>query len=164
MSDESQDRESQDSQPQGSRLGARPAQQPARGSARLFRKRVALSPSEALHPEAAPPPPTATERRQRPALEAFSGFLTFLLFVALLAEIGIVYASHAVRQPGPLASDRAVLIAPGSDSEAIISQLQSEGVIDSAAPVRDRRCSSRARAKSSRPANICSSRTPRCRR
>ena len=51
--------------------------------------------------------------------------------MALLAGIGIVYASHAVRQPGPLASDRAVLIAPGSDSEAIISQLQSEGVIDS---------------------------------
>ncbi len=97
---------------------------------RLFgRRRAALSPAEALHPEAAPPPPP--DRRKRPALEAISGFLTFLLVLAVLAGLGVVYASHSVRLPGPLKNDRAVVIAPGSDSDQIIQQLQDQGVIDS---------------------------------
>lgn len=97
---------------------------------RLFgRRRAALSPAEALHPESAPPPPP--DRRKRPALEAFSGFLTFLLVLALLAGLGVVYASHSVRLPGPLKNDRAVVIAQGSDSDQIIQQLQDQGVIDS---------------------------------
>ncbi len=96
---------------------------------RLFgRRRAALSPAEALHPEPAPPPP---DRRKRPALEAFSGFLTFLLVLALVAGLGVVYASHSVRLPGPLKNDKAVVIAQGADSDQIIQQLQDQGVIDS---------------------------------
>ena len=98
--------------------------------ARLFGRRVMLSPSEALQPENAPPPPTTT-RRKRPALEAFSGFLTFLLVLSVLAGLAVVYTGHAIRQPGPLASDKAVMIAQGSDVDEIIEQLQSQGVIDS---------------------------------
>ena len=97
---------------------------------RLFgRRHSALSPSEALHPENAPPPPP--ERRKRPALEAFSGFLTFLLVLSLLVGLGAVYASHSAREPGPLANDREVVIAQGSDSDQIIQQLQDQGVIES---------------------------------
>ncbi len=90
-------------------------------------RRVALSPSEAIHPERAPPPP----RRKRPALEAFSGFLTFVLVAAVLGGAGAVFGSRALREPGPLTVDKTVLIAPGSNSGEIVEQLQREGVIDS---------------------------------
>jgi UPF0755 protein len=102
-----------------------------RTGARLFGKRsVALSPAEALQPEAAPPPPP---RRKRPGLEAFSGFLTFLLIAALVAVLGAVYANRAIRQPGPLTADKAVVITPGSDTDDIAELLATKGVIDSTA-------------------------------
>ena len=122
MNDEPQESE------QGSGLES-PVHRSVRGNARLFKKRIALSPNEALHPEAAPPPPP--ERRKRPALEAVSGFLTFLLVGALVAGLSMVFASRSIRAPGPLASDKAVLIAQGSDSDDIVTQLQADGVIDS---------------------------------
>jgi UPF0755 protein len=96
--------------------------------ARLFGRRMVMSPSEALQPEKAPPPP---RRKKRPTLDAISGFLTFLLVLSVVAGLAVVYAGHAIRQPGPLASDKAVMIAPGSDADEIIEQLQSQGVIDS---------------------------------
>jgi UPF0755 protein len=116
--------------PQHSELAENPEAKPRRGEkAQLFGRRVAQSPAEALHPENAPPPPP--DRRKRPALEAFSGFLTFLLVVGLAAAAAAFYAGHAVRQPGPLASDRAVLIAQGLDVDEITAELQNQGVIES---------------------------------
>jgi UPF0755 protein len=110
---------------------------PARGSARaersgasLFGRRGARSPSEALHPESAPPPPPE-KKRGASRLGALSGFLTFLLALALLAGVGAVFADRAVRAPGPLAADKVVYIQQGSDSDQIIDQLQTQGVIDS---------------------------------
>jgi UPF0755 protein len=95
-----------------------------RTSARLFGRQQ--SPAEAPEPEAPPPP-----RRKRGGLEAFSGFLTFLMVAAVLAMIGAVYANHAIRQAGPLAADKAVVIAQGSDTDDIAEQLSTQGVIDS---------------------------------
>ncbi len=107
----------------------RQAREPRRTEkAQLFARRSALSPAEALQPEEAPPPPA---RRKRPALEAFSGFLTFLLLLGLVAGAAAVYASHAIRQPGSLASDTSVMIAQGSEVDEIVDTLQSQGVIDS---------------------------------
>lgn len=115
--------------PQHSEQAETPEAKPHRGDkAQLFGRRVAQSPAEALHPENAPPPP---ERRKRPALEAFSGFLTFLLLLGMAVGAGAFYASHAIRQPGPLASDRAVVIAQGLDVDEITAELQNQGVIES---------------------------------
>ena len=98
-----------------------------RSGARLFGQR-AQKPAEATQPDAAPPPPP---RRKRAGLEAFSGFLTFLMVAAVLAMIGAVYANHAVKRPGPLAADKAVVIAQGSDTDDIGEQLATQGVIES---------------------------------
>jgi UPF0755 protein len=101
-----------------------------RSGASLFGRRGALSPAEALHPEDAPPPPP--QKKRKPSrLGAASGFLTFLLAAALLAGVGAVFADRAVRAPGPLPADKVVYIQQGSDSDQIIEQLQTLGVIDS---------------------------------
>ncbi|WP_294537568.1 endolytic transglycosylase MltG [uncultured Rhodoblastus sp.] len=116
----------QDETPQPAPRGAPEPRRGERG--RLFGRRVAQSPAEALLPDNAPPPPV---RRKRPALEAFSGFLSFLLAFGLVAGAGAFYAGHAVRQPGPLSSDKAVMIAQGLDVDEITTQLQDQGVIES---------------------------------
>jgi UPF0755 protein len=102
-----------------------------RSGASLFGRRGALSPAEALHPEDAPPPPPPEKKRKPSRLGAASGFLTFLLAAALLAGVGAVFADRAVRAPGPLTADKVVYIQQGSDSDQIIEQLQTQGVIDS---------------------------------
>ncbi len=53
------------------------------------------------------------------------------MVAAVVAIIGTVYANHAIRQPGPLAADKAVVIAQGSDTDDIGEQLATQGVIES---------------------------------
>lgn len=89
------------------------------------------SPSEALQPDAAPPPPPAPPRRRRPRLSALSGFLSFLLVVALASMFGLVWSQARLRAPGPLAEAKVLYIAPGTEVPDIITQLEREGVIDS---------------------------------
>jgi UPF0755 protein len=86
------------------------------------------SPSEALQPAAAPPIPP---RRRRPALSAFSGFLSFLLVAAIASMSGLVWSRHRTHEPGPLAANKVLYIAPGTEVPDIIAELEREGVIDS---------------------------------
>jgi UPF0755 protein len=96
------------------------------------RYRVApQSPNEALQPEVAPPPPPLPPSRRRPLLSAVSGFLSFLLIAAVATMIGIVWSEQRIRAPGPLAADKVLYIAPGTDLPEIIGELDHEGVIDS---------------------------------
>jgi UPF0755 protein len=88
------------------------------------------SPNEALQPAAAPPPPVPPSRRW-PALSAFSGFLSFLLVVAIASMSGLVWSRHRLDEPGPLAIDKVLYIAPGTEVPDIIAELDREGVIDS---------------------------------
>jgi UPF0755 protein len=88
------------------------------------------SPNEALQPAAAPPPPVSPSRRW-PALSAFSGFLSFLLIVAIASMSGLVWSRHRLDEPGPLALDKVLYIAPGTEVPDIIAELDREGVIDS---------------------------------
>jgi UPF0755 protein len=88
------------------------------------------SPNEALQPAAAPPPPIPPSRR-RPALSAFSGFLSFLLIAAIASMSGLVWSRHRIHEPGPLATNKVLYIAPGTEVPDIIAQLDREGVIDS---------------------------------
>ncbi len=99
--------------------------------ARLFSGRRSLrSPSEALQPETAPPPPGPPPSHRRPTLSAVSGFLSFLLVLAVCAMAGVGYLQQQLSAPGPLASDKVVIIARGADTTDIVAQLESEGVID----------------------------------
>lgn len=104
----------------------------ARQDRRFSGQRVTpQSPSEALQPDAAPPPPPIPPSRRRPALSAFSGFLTFLLVVALASMFGLAWSKLRLGAPGPLAANKVLYIAPGADVPEIIAQLDREGVIDS---------------------------------
>jgi UPF0755 protein len=89
------------------------------------------SPNEALQPEVAPPPPPLPPSRRRPVLSAVSGSLSFLLIAAIATMIGIVWSEQRIRAPGPLAADKVLYIAPGTDLPEIIGELDHEGVIDS---------------------------------
>jgi UPF0755 protein len=96
---------------------------------RLAGQRVTpQSPNEALQPAAAPPIPPS---RRRPALSAFSGFLSFLLVAAIASMSGLVWSRHRAHEPGPLAANKVLYIAPGTEVPDIIAELNREGVIDS---------------------------------
>ncbi|WP_395664415.1 endolytic transglycosylase MltG [Methylocella sp.] len=89
------------------------------------------SPNEALQPEVAPPPPPVPPSRRRPIMSAVSGFLSFLLIVALAGVLGVVWSEQRIKAPGPLAADKVLYIVPGTDLPEIIGELDRQGVIDS---------------------------------
>ncbi|MFL5175958.1 MAG: aminodeoxychorismate lyase, partial [Microvirga sp.] len=68
------------------------------------------SPSEALKPTAAPPPPPRVQRPRGGMLSAISGLLSLALIVALGAILGVIYVERRVGEPGPLAADKVVVI------------------------------------------------------
>ena len=107
---------------------------PLRGRSRFFGKRTVFkSPAEALQPVSAPAPPALLPKRKRPrsGLSTLSGILTFVLFASVAGVFGVVAGAQKLRQPGPLAADRIVAIAPRTDVPEIIARLEREGVIDS---------------------------------
>ncbi|MGO8739359.1 endolytic transglycosylase MltG [Rhodoblastus sp.] len=76
-----------------------------------------------------PPPPE--KKRKASRLGMMSGFLSFVLAAAFLVGVGVVLADRAARAPGPLPADKVVYIQQGSDSDEIVDELQTQGVIDS---------------------------------
>jgi UPF0755 protein len=103
-----------------------------RERARFFGRRRSLqTPTEALQPEAAPPPPDGKPQSQRrPILSGVSGFLSFLLLAALLSVGGMASLSKRLGAPGPLAVEQMVYIPPRTDVMEIIDQLDKTGVIN----------------------------------
>ncbi len=101
---------------------------PERGG---FFRRHLRTPREALQPEEAPPPPPPPPRpsKRRPTLSAVSGFLSFLL-IMLVGVVGLFAWGHQqLLSPGPLTSDKVVLIAPRTEVPDIVAQLESDGII-----------------------------------
>lgn len=104
---------------------------PGDSGARLFGRRRALqTPSEALHPDEAPPPPSAPNSERRPVLSAMSGLLSLSLVGALVLLAGVSFASRQLKAPGPLPADAVVYVAPGSEVVQIIAQLEKAQVVD----------------------------------
>ena len=101
---------------------------PPAASGGLLGRRHLRTPREALQPDDAPPPPPKPSRR-RPALSAFSGFLSFLLILAVAGAGIFLWSQEQMRAPGPLTVDKVVLIAPRTEVYEIISQLERDGVI-----------------------------------
>lgn len=75
------------------------------------------------------PPPKPP--RRRPTLSALSGFLSFLLLVSVALMFGLIWSEQKMHEAGPLTNDKVVVIAPGTDLQDIIGQLDRDGVIDS---------------------------------
>ena len=89
------------------------------------------SPKEALQPDTPPPPPPIPPSRRHPALSAMSGFLSFLLAMAIASIAGLIWSQHRLHEPGPLDTNKVVYIAPGTEVPDIIAALERDGVIDS---------------------------------
>jgi UPF0755 protein len=103
-----------------------------RERARFFGRRRSLqTPTEALQPEAAPPPPAGKPQSQRrPILSGMSGFLSFLLLAALLSVGAMASLGKRLSAPGPLAVEQTVYFPPRTGVMEIIDQLEKVGVID----------------------------------
>lgn len=110
-----------------------PAGQPA-GSGFFGRRSGLQTPTEALHPDTPPPPPPSRPHSQRrPMLSVMSGFLSFLMIVAVFGLGGLSYFSNRLAKPGPLPTERVVYIPPRTEVGDIIDQLARAKVIESAA-------------------------------
>ncbi len=107
-----------------------PADLSPKETAGFFRRHL-RTPREALQPDEAPPPPPPPPRRSRrsPRLGAISGFLSFLLILCIGAVGLFAYGHQQLLAPGPLTSDKVVMIAPRTDVPDIVSQLEYEGII-----------------------------------
>jgi UPF0755 protein len=92
------------------------------------------SPSEAIKPTAAPPPPERPEHRRGGMIGTISGLLTLFVVAAIAAMIGLTLFERQTREPGPLAADKVVVIPLRSGTSEIAEALQREGVIAQTGP------------------------------
>jgi len=88
------------------------------------------SPSDAIKPMAAPPPPPRIRPPRGGLLSAVSGFLTLLVAVALAAVLAISVVEREISSPGPLQADKVVVIPKNTGVSEIADLLRREGVID----------------------------------
>jgi len=93
----------------------------------LISRFVPKSPTAAIQPVLAPPPPPVV-RPERPFVNFMSGMFSFLLVVGILAAAGVFVADRRIKAPGPLPSDKVVVVRGGAAD--VTEQLQREGVID----------------------------------
>ncbi|GLS44682.1 endolytic transglycosylase MltG [Methylobacterium brachythecii] len=107
-----------------------PAASEEEGGPALPQRLAPRSPSEALKPTAAPPPPEQPERERGGFLGMVSGLLTLAVVLAIGAMIGLTIVTREFREPGPLANDKVVVIASRSGTSEIAETLSREGVID----------------------------------
>ena len=85
------------------------------------------SPSEAIKPTAAPPPPDRPVRERGGLLSTISGLLTAAVILAIAAMIGVTLFDRQIREPGPLAADKVVVIPPRSGTSEIAEALSPRG-------------------------------------
>lgn len=107
---------------------AAPSNADAPSKRSLFRRIVPKSPNAAIQPVPVPPPPPII-RRERTFVNVVSGFLSLLLVLGLLGMGGAWFGYTQFMAPGPLSSDKVVVVRGGMADVA--SQLAREGVISS---------------------------------
>lgn len=88
------------------------------------------SPSEAIQPTPAPPPPAPIRKPRGGLLSAVSGFLTFVVAAAAGLFLGLVVLERQAAEPGPLPEDKVVLVPRNTGTSEIATLLKREGVID----------------------------------
>jgi len=95
------------------------------------RGRSLFSGRDKLKPVKAPAPPEKPKRRKQGGLIAvLSAFLTVSVIILVGATMGVGYLRRMATAPGPLQSDRSVVIERGAGTEEIAEALEREGVID----------------------------------
>ena len=100
----------------------------------LFGRRATpRSPTEALQPQAAPPPPEPPRKERREGLSRLSGVLSFVLIAAIVGIGVFAWALQEARRPGPLGADKVVILSreDEADGATIADQLEKAGVINS---------------------------------
>ncbi len=88
------------------------------------------SPSEAIKPVAALPPPPKISRQRGSFLSKLSGVFTAVLIAGLVGVLGIIVFEREINTPGPLQTDKTVVIPRNSGVNAIADILEREGAID----------------------------------
>lgn len=88
------------------------------------------SPSDAIKPTAALPPPQRVRRPRGGLLSIISGLLTFGVVAAIAVFFGVVVLQRQAAQPGPLATDKVVVVPRGTGTSEMASLLVREGVIE----------------------------------
>jgi len=101
----------------------------ARPRVSLFGARARPRPAAAG--PAQPEPPAPPRRPRRSGLSGLSGFLSFALIGALTGLALFAWAMIEARKPGPLETDKVVVITREEDGGPIGDQLERAGVIDS---------------------------------
>ena len=112
--------------PQDGERSTKTPDTPPRSSGRplLFGRRSAAEPG------AIPPQPPRPKKRREGALSAMSGLLSFFLVALVGGVFALLSAHHLLNEPGPLRADKIVFLPPGGDTQEILAQLESEGVIE----------------------------------
>lgn len=88
------------------------------------------SPSEVIKPAMAPPPPLRVKKPRGGLLSTLSGVFSFLAVLALGALVGFIVIAQQAAAPGPLQSDRVVVVPRNTGTTQIAELLVREGVID----------------------------------
>jgi UPF0755 protein len=87
------------------------------------------SPSEAIKPTSAPPPPPKIRKPRGGLLSSLSAALTLFLVAAVGVMVGVTFVSRQANEPGPLPVDKVVLIPRNTGVNEIAELLRREGVI-----------------------------------
>ncbi|MCA3596983.1 MAG: endolytic transglycosylase MltG [Methylobacterium sp.] len=93
----------------------------------LARKRARPGAGEAVKAEPAPPPPR--KKRKTGITAMFSGLMTATVFLLVAVFAGVTIAHREFAEPGPLQTDKVVIIERGSTTEDIVETLTREGVV-----------------------------------
>ena len=93
----------------------------------LARKRARPGAGEAVKAEPAPPPPR--KKRKTGITALFSGLMTAAVFLLVAVFAGVTLAHREFSEPGPLQTDKVVIIERGSTTEDIVETLTREGVV-----------------------------------
>ena len=89
------------------------------------------SPTEALQPEAVPPPPTRSSAARHPLVVFFNFLLTFVIVGTVAVGGGVFAAKVQFERPSPLDQARTISVDRGASLSLIAEQLQRDGIISS---------------------------------
>jgi UPF0755 protein len=87
------------------------------------------SPSEAIKPMVAAPPPPRIRRKRGGMLSVASGLLTLFVAIAVAVVFGFSVLEREVTAKGPLSADKVVVIPRNTGTSEIADILEREGVI-----------------------------------
>lgn len=96
------------------------------------------SPAETITPMPAPPLPKRSKVARHPVV-VFLNLVFSVIVITIVGGVALAYwGTHRVSEPGTLAEDKAIMIAPGMNVDAITNLLEREAIIDTDGAFPDR--------------------------